>query len=410
MKLNKLIIAIGITSLLASCGGNQNSNGKKFNPSEKQSSMSDAERAEAIAAKKAALGFDLDSLLTFDGVKFSVLPPKSSNDFPAKAAEKLYNKIIAIAGQNGVGGIATNPVLGLATSIDVLEHEMTSTAPQKAVIKYEVTLYCGNFITNEIYASASTTVTGVGSDFGQAGSSAINELKSTPAFAEMFRKASTNAIKWYDNVGNLTMVIDKAVSEQNYALAMAFLSSVPVQATAGHKYAETKNTEVCNLFFQSKANQLMSQMQSAIAESPEIYNPKAGALFSLIPHNSKVYPEALKAFEAYTKKLDMDRRDLIDRERAVEDRKAANAQMLAMEELQVQKVKAPLEMQATLAQIEADAKIGVAQATADGNVRVAQAEAEGKKNANTGGFLGLGKLWDNSFSIVNKLFFDEEDD
>lgn len=390
MKFNKFLIALGIAMILASCGGNDK--GKKFNPSEKESSMTDTERAEAIAAKKAALGFDLDSLLTFDGVKFSVLPPTSSSDFPAQAADKLYNKIIAIAGQNGVGGMATNPVLGLATSIDVLEHAMTGTAPQKAVVKYELTLYCGNFVTNEIYASTTVEATGVGNNYDQAAMAAVNELKNSSKLAQMFRTASDNAIKWYNNIGNLTMVVNKAVSEQNYALAMALLSSVPAQAAEAHKYATAKNAEVSDLFFQSKAGELLSQMQSAIASSPSEYNPKVGALFSLIPHNSKAYPEAIKAFEAYTGKLEVDRKELIARQRAVEDRDAANTQMLAMEQLQVEKVRAPYEAQATIEQIKADARVGVA-----------QANAEGKKNANTGGFLGLGKLWDGGFGIANRL-------
>lgn len=401
MMKRHLIYMAGVALMLASCGGNDQkaaTGGKKFAPTEKQSSLSDDERAAAIAAKRAELGFNVDSMLVSDGVKFSVMQPAATEQFPAQAAQKLYQKVVALAGQNGVGGIATNPVLGLVTGVDVVEHAMTSTAPQKAVVKYEITLYCGNFLTNDIYSSATLTLTGVGNDFNDAARQAMGEVKNTPALREMFMTASENAVKWYDNVGNLTAFVDQAVANQNYALAMAFLSSVPAQATEGFKYAVAKNAEVSDLFFQNKAGELLSQMQAAIAASPEEYNPKAGALFSLIPHNAKVYPEALKAFEAYTKKLDMDRKDLIARERAVEDRNALNTQMLAMEELQVQKVKAPYEMQATLEQIKADARVGVA-----------QANAEGKKNANTGGFLGLGKLWDNSFSFADKLFFGDDD-
>ena len=63
-----------------------------------------------------------------------------------------------------------------------------------------------------------------------------------------------------------------------------------------------------------------------------------------------------------------------------------------MEELQVEKIKAPYEAQATIERIKADARVSVA-----------QANAEGKKNANTGGFLGLGKLWDGGFGLANRV-------
>lgn len=397
MIMNKkfLAAASAVAIILSSCGGSQQGEkkGTAFNPSQKESSLSDSERAAAIAAKKESLaGLSVDSMLMMDGVKFSVLPPETNDNLPLGAVERLTAAIMRIAGENGVGGLCTNPVLGLISKVDCIERGMTNTAPQKAIAKYEVTFYCGNFITNDIYGSASASVTGVGADFNQAAKQAFNELKNTPQLKAMFRAASENAIKWYDNQSNIENVVNQAVANQNYALAMAFLSSVPSQAANAFEYAAKRNAEVSDLFFQSKADELLGRMKAAIAAADGKYSPEAGACYALIPRNSKAFAEAEKAFAEYCTAVDVNRKDEIDRARTVEDRDALNAQILAMEELEVKKIEAPFEAMATIEQIKADARVGVA-----------QANAEGKKYANTGGFLGMGKLWDGAFGIVDRL-------
>ena len=381
-----------LLGVLTSCVGSETkTEGKKFAPTEKQSSLSDSERQAAIAEKRVSLNATLDDILISDGVKFSVLPPVIGNGVSEAASQRLATKIINIAAQNGIGGLALNPVLGLVTKVERTESSITNTAPQKTVVKYELTLYCGNFISNDIYASASTTVAGVGANLEAATLQAFSDVKDTPALKEMFKKASENAVKWYDNESNINMLLDAAMSEQNYPLAMALLSSVPAQCTT-REYAVKRNAEITALFFQSNADALFSRMQAAISSSNGEYNPEVGALYSLIPHNYKVWEDADKVFAAYCKALDSDRRDAIARDRAVKDRDAANAQILDLEKLQVEKIKSPYAAQATIARINADCRVGVA-----------RANAEGKKNANTGGFLGLGKLWDGGFKLAEKL-------
>lgn len=398
MKKCLLIYFTSSILVLASCGGGNNnqsqSSGTKFAPKERTSSMSDDARAEAISQKKSELAqeINLDSVLSIHGVTFSVLPPSVDQNLPQAASEKLATRMIQISSQNGIGGLCTNPVLAMVSRVDCVQRELTGTAPQKAIVKYEVTCYCGNFITNDIYASASQTITGVGNTFEDAASKAMNELKNTSEMQKMLSTASERAIKWYSATANVQKFVDSAVSDKNYALAMALLSSVPQQAEGTYSYAIKRNAEVSDLFFQEKADELLAQMEAAINAAQGEYNPEVGAYYTLIPQRSKAYARARQLHDAYVKQVDDVRKDKLAREREVEDQERANAQALAMEELAVQKIKAPYEAQAAIAQIESDAKVGVA-----------QARAEGRKNANTGGFLGLGKLWDGGFNIANRI-------
>lgn len=385
MKAIHILYVCALAAGLSACtGAAKEESGTRFAPAEKQSTLTDSERREAIAEKKASLGLSMDSILTFTGVKFSVLPPAVGDGVTPASAERLTTKIINLAARNGVGGLAINPVLGLVTKVDRTENSVTATAPTKTVVKYELTLYCGNFISNDIYASASTSVTGVGSNLESATAQAFSELSDSPKLSDMFRTASAKALEWYDVESNISMLVDGFLAEQNYPLAMALLSSVPAQAST-REYAAARNAEVSDAFFQSKADELFSRMQAAIAASEGTYNPEAGAYYSLIPHTAKIWPEADKLFADYCKTVDADRRDALARARAVEDRAAADSLMLAMERLQVDKVRASFEGQATLKRIEADGRVEAAQA------------------GNTGGFLGLGKLWDGSFNLANRI-------
>lgn len=390
MKNILILSLLGIASLLASCGGN--GKGVKFNPD-----MSDSPQAVVPEGASHKHIVSPDSMVAFGGLKFSVLPPALSSDIPVGAAERLTTRLIALAGRNGVGGLCVNPVLGIVSRVECIERGLTGTAPQKAIVKYEITLYCGNFVSNEIYGTSSVRVTGVGGTFESAALNAMSQLKGNSEIEDMFRLASQRAMEWYDAPGNVDRFVDKALANQDYALAMAILESVPINAApAIYENALKRNREVSDLFFQTKASQLFSSMQAAIAASNGAYSPEAGAYFCLIPSNSHIYPEARRVFEAYAEKLDVERKDNIRREREVADREAAYAQQIALATLgneryketldfEIQKIKAPYEARATIAQIEADGKVAAAKAS------------------NTGGFLGLGHLWQGGYDLINRV-------
>ena len=388
---NKFVYVVLSAFLFASCGGENK--GTKFAPKEKESVLNEDEREERIAEKRASLvEVDLDSLVSSHGVKFSVLPPVVTDNLPQAASDKLGSKMIEIAARNGVSGLCVNPVLAMVSRVDCVDRSMTATAPQKAIVKYEVTTYCGNTITNDIYASSVQTITGVGRTFADAASKAMNELKDTKEIQQMLSTASERAIQWYSSVSNVQQFVDQSVAEQNYALAMALLSSVPEQATNTYTYAVKRNKEVSDLFFEEKSAELLGELEGAIAAAGDEYDPGLGAYLQVIPARSSSYARAKEIYDLY-----------VNRVRQVQDDNRAKEHALEMERLQVEKIKAPYEAQATIARINADASVETARINADARVGVAQANAEKAKNANTGGFLGLGKLWDGTFNFANRL-------
>lgn len=331
--------------MLAACG--DNAGGKKFNPKDRTtSSMSIENREAAIDAKRRSLlTVDVDSLIISHNVKFSVLPPAVTDDLPETASDKLASKMIQIAAQNGIGGLCTNPVLAMVSKVNCVDRSMTGTAPQKAIVKYDVTMYCGNMLTGDIYATAVQTVTGVGTSFEDAANKAFNELKNDSKLQQMLQTASERAMKWYDTTGNVKSFVDNALKDKNYALASALLSSVPEQSTS-FAYAVKKNEEVADLMFQESANEVLASMKNAIQEGGDEYNPQVGACFKLISPRSKVYAEAKRTYDGYVSKLDATARDKRNKEHE-----------LAIQQMEIQKIKAPFEAKAAMVQMEKAASL-----------------------------------------------------
>ena len=342
MKTLTYAVILSAAIALTACGNSSKEEKGKFRPTERTSSLSLEERDAAIEAKRQALlPVDIDSLIMAHGVKFSVLPPAVTEEVPATASDKLAQKMIQITAQNGIGGLCKNPVLALVSKVNSLDRSLTGTAPQKAIVKYEVTMYCGNTLTGDIYASATQTVTGVGANFDDAASKAFNELQNDNKMQKMLQDASERAMKWYNAAGNVQSFVDKAVSEKNYALASALLSSVPQQATS-FAYAVKKNHEVSELMFQEAADALLASMEKAISEGgTEEYNPQVGACLELIPQRSKAYAKAKKEYDAYIAKLDAAAKDRSNKEH-----------QLALKELEIQKIKAPFEAKAAIEQVK----------------------------------------------------------
>ena len=222
------IYAIAMTMAMTACNGNKTENtGKKFNPTERTSSMTDSQREEALAAKRAALEVNIDSILYSHGVRFAIVEPKTGGDITQDIANRISMKMLQIASQNGISGVGSyNFVLG--TEIAQTGRTATGTAPQKMTVNYELTFKVMNTLTGDVYATAVQEVMGVGNSFAEANQNAVKGIKNTPKMQKMLQTASQRIVSWYnDNLQVIKNQVEKAEGEGDYALALAILNSIP---------------------------------------------------------------------------------------------------------------------------------------------------------------------------------------
>ena len=340
------IIGIALMAVaIMSCGGQQKQ-GTKFQPKERESSMSDSERKAAIAQKKAELGgLNLDTLLYSHGVKFSIVQPKvQGEDITQDIADRIVMKMLQIACQNGISGMGTNPSFVLGTDIAQTGRAATATTPQKMTVKYDLTFKVMNTVTGDVYATATQEVMGVGNSFIEANQNFTNEIKNTPTIQKMLQTASERIIDWYNkNVQTVKNQIETAAGKGDYDLALAIASSVPEQATAAFQYATSKMDELTKGLMHKKAADMLGEMTAAISSAGDDFNPAIGAYFKLIPTDAPEHAKAQELYTAYIQKC-KERRAALEA-KAEKDEEAAR---------EFEKFKMMQEHETELAQIEAD--------------------------------------------------------
>lgn len=338
---------IAILSLASCSGGGDKTT--KFAPKERESSMTDAERKAAIEAKKASLNVDINSMMNSNGIKLSVLPPSPKADITEAISERIGVKMLGIIAANGIGGVNNVPGFALAASMNETGRQTTGSAPQKSIIKYDISYQVMNVADGTVYASQTESVTGVGNSFQEAASNAVNEIKSTDGLQKMLSTASEKILSWYkDNLPTLKSQINQAASEGNYALALAYINSVPSQAQEAYSYAMSVQPEMLKKFKSQTSAAEFTALKSAIASgqqdnklTPEVYNHLA-----MIPSDTPEYAQAEKLVATYEK-------EVLARQAASEAREIASAEAARIHEEQMQ-----------MAQLEANKTIAVAQAKA----------------------------------------------
>lgn len=362
----KTLYKISTTCLLAltisSCGGGNNGNnqsqniGTVFAPKERTSSMNDEDRQAAIAAKKASLTIDVATALNSRGVKLSVLPPiPQGEDITEAIAERIAVKLLQITTANGIGGLGNVPGFALTASVDQTGRAATGTAPQKMVVKYEVTYQVMNVASGDVYSTATQEIMGVGNTFEEANRNSVDEIKNTPAMQQMLQTGCERIIAWYnDNLQTFKNQVEAAKGQKDFALALALVEAVPQQATAAFEYATKVQPELLISLQKKHAADELSAMRTAIANAGSEYSAEVAAHMQMIPAESPEFKQAEALYTAYQQKVDNAIAEL--RAKAAADeayaRKAAEAEAARAHEkdlvqMEINKVKAKYEAESS---------------------------------------------------------------
>ena len=347
---------------LSSCSGNSNENnqpqytGTSFAPKERTSSLSDEDRQAAIAAKKASLTIDVATALNSRGVKLSVLPPMpQGEDITEAIAERIAVKLLQITTANGIGGLGNVPGFALTASVDQTGRAATGTAPQKMVVKYEVTYQVMNVASGDVYSTATQEIMGVGNTFEEANRNSVDEIKNTPAMQQMLQTGCERIIVWYnDNLQTFKNQVEAAKGQKDFALALALVEAVPQQSTAAFEYATKVQPELLISLQKKHAADELAAMRTAIANAGSEYSAEVAAHMQMIPAESPEFKQAEALFAAYQQKVDNAIAELKSKAAADEAyaRKAAEAEAARAHEkdlvqMEINKVKAKYEAESS---------------------------------------------------------------
>lgn len=290
---------------------------KGFNPKDRTTiRMTEEQRSKAVNALKQQGTFNLDSMLNGNNVKMSVLPP-SSEALTDTQKELFGVRMLQILTANGIGGINNVPGFAMTATIGQPTIKVTGSAPQKFLSEIEINYSVVNTVNGDVYATAIQRVQGVGSSAEEANNQALSNITTNQDISKMLRLASDRIVDWYNNnLAVLKAQISEAEANNDYALALALIQSVPQQATQAFAFAESNRTEIENKFKLQVAHNELTAMKEAIMDSDNEPSSQVYAHYLMIPTSSPYYSEATAALNKYEKDVEAKRTEVSERKQA----------------------------------------------------------------------------------------------
>lgn len=314
MKKNLLSIMLLVSTFMTftACGGGKE-DGVAFNPRKNSSEaeLSDAERERLIEEKKAAYNNSsssdaVASILDFEGkVKLTVLVPEQAG-VSEPQYQQIQSKLIQMATTNGIGGLGGNPRFVLAPMVTLLQKDVTSTAPAKHMLKYDVTFYIADIVSGTVFSSYNTQFTGVGESDQLAFMAAFNSINPKDNKIQQFIKEGQDKILAYykANGGKFIQEAEMLAAQHKYEQALAILASIPAEVDPHYETAVKKSVPIFNKYLEENGETTLAMMKAALGSQTEGFNEEAMNYYKMIPAGSKAKKEADKAYDEYKKGLD----------------------------------------------------------------------------------------------------------
>ena len=320
MGTTKILLLSALTIALMACGNKKPQQNIAFNPGASPEQKVDEEREAKITAKKAAFNAaqdPMENLTAFEGkIKLTVMVP--DENLSVEAAKQLESKLIQMVTANGIGGLGGNPRYVLAPEVNLLKKEVTSTAPVRHLITYDITFYVADIILGTVFASSNIQATGVGDSETLAFLAAFNDLKPTDAkFQQMLSDAQDKIVTYYQEHGAELVNEAKMLSAKgDYAEAMALLGSIPAEVGDVYENAIQLMDELLPKYLENECGLILSQFQVALGNQKNGVNKEAMAYYAMIPANSSCKAEADAAYKEYKAQLSAEDQREWDRESA----------------------------------------------------------------------------------------------
>lgn len=358
--LHLIIFATFATAFMA-CGGGKGDKGVAFNPEQKsdESALSDYEREQLLAEKRAAYNAAsadnaLDATINFEGqIKLTVLIPEEEG-MPHDMYKQIESKMMQIVAMNGVGGMGGNPRYVIAPLVNVLQKDITSTAPAKHMIKYDITFYIADIITGTVFSTYNMQTLGVGESDQRAFTAAFASLNPKSAEIQRFvKEGQEKIINYYKTNGaKFIQEADMLASQRKYEQAMAILASIPAEAEPHYSEAVKKSMTVFDEFLKYNAETTLSMMKAALGMQTDGFNTEAMNYYQMIPAGVPARKEADQLYNNYVKSLDAQQKVKWDREQKeweaelrMREKKADNENQIELLNAQEAQLRARMEME-----------------------------------------------------------------
>lgn len=221
-------------------------------------------------------------------VELNVIQP-TGDDVPEASAKALATRLATAANKSGSVGDNNGGPFYLTARFDHLNKGVLAGPPQQHTLTSELTILIGNSETNQILASHTMTLKGVGSSDQKAFLNAMRGITAAnTALQQFLAKGREEIISYYDRYApQLVAQADKATALGNYAEALSILVQVPECSRAyGQTLSEMK--KCYTLYADREGTDLLKKAQTLWASDPTPAGAaEASRLLTAIPVGSK---------------------------------------------------------------------------------------------------------------------------
>lgn len=204
----------------------------------------------------------------------------------AIAESRLRNVISSLGMESGYGGRFI-----LACKISALQREVSGT---KLIQHLEINFAIGDNMANACFGSTSIEAIGIGNTEGQAMTSALKNIKSTPQLKSIVAEAQQRIINYYEeNASAIIMRAQGLVTAQKWEEALWELTAIP-QECSSYPKAQMMMEQIYETHLNHDAHQLLNQAQAIWSADPNLgwSADEAMRILGQINTDADCYPQA----------------------------------------------------------------------------------------------------------------------
>ena len=234
-----------------------------------------------------------------EGIALAPYIPRQVESIPSSAKRMLLNRLAQVLTKNGIGKNIYNSRFVLAPNISVLSKDITPTAPPKTALGLNVTLYIGDGISGDLFASHSLELKGVGTNENKAYISAIKRLSpKNPEIIDFVEKGKAKIIEYYNaNCSNIMQKASTLQAQNEFEQALAILMNVPVESNCFDKI-EPKIKNLYQKIIDRECDQKLSEATAIWTANQNIEAAnEAGAILASVEPKSKCFSQVKSLYK-----------------------------------------------------------------------------------------------------------------
>ena len=210
-----------------------------------------------------------------DRLSIGVVLPDYEN-IPAEARQNLESKLQGLVASQGVADNLTAERFLITAKVDIINKDITPTAPPKVSMKMDVTFIIGDVAEDKIYGTHTMSVAGIGVNETKAYITAFQRIKpNNPELQKFVVSTKQKILDYYNN--NCPFILseaDRKTKMGQYDEALTDLITVPSVCTDCHTQCQVKCLEVYELRKKNEAEKLNKAGRELIRQARSAWSVK----------------------------------------------------------------------------------------------------------------------------------------